>query len=89
MIILSSGPLPPPTPVTLQTAPPPLVLIVEQETVVYGPNGQRVTIQAASEIDVCASNGKLLVYEVGAMVVRMPRSCTERPLFADGFEGAP
>lgn len=73
----------------LTPEPPPLILIVEQEAVAYGPNGQRVTIPAGSEIDVCPSGSALLVYEIGAMVVRIPRSCTERPLFADGFEGAP
>ena len=65
---------------------PPLLLLVEQETVVYGPTGERITIPAGAEIDVCVGGGMLLVYELAPMVVRVPQPCAERPLFADGFE---
>ena len=66
---------------------PPLLLLVEQETVVYGPAGERIPIPAGSEIDVCADGDTLLVYELAPMVVRVPQPCAERALFADGFEG--
>jgi hypothetical protein len=65
---------------------PPMLLLVEQETVVYGPAGERIYIPAGAEIDVCAGDGMLLVYELAPMVVRVPQPCTERPLFRDGFE---
>lgn len=66
---------------------PPLLLLVEQETVVYGPGGERISIPAGAEIDVCAGDGMLLVYDPAPMVVRIPQPCSERPLFRDGFEG--
>jgi hypothetical protein len=66
---------------------PPMLLLVEQETVVYGPAGERVHIPAGAEMDVCADGDTLLVYELAPMVVRVPQPCAERPLFRDGFEG--
>jgi hypothetical protein len=69
------------------SAEPPLLLIVEQQTVMYGPNGQRVTIPAGAELDVCADElGVLVDYEHTPQVVRVPAPCSERPLFNDGFE---
>lgn len=66
---------------------PPLLLIVEQDTVLYSPDGQRVAISAGTELDVCADElGMLLHYELEPVVVRVPAPCHERPLFADGFE---
>lgn len=66
---------------------PPMLVIVEQETVVYGPGGERIHIPAGAEIDVCVWSGALLVYELTPMVARIPQPCAERPLFSDGFEG--
>ena len=66
---------------------PPMLLLVEQETVAYGPAGERIPIPAGAEIDVCVGGGMLLVYELAPMVVRVPQPCVERPLFMDGFEG--
>ena len=66
---------------------PPMLLIVEQPTVVYGPSGERIEIPAGAEIDVCADElGILLHYELEPVVVRVPAPCVERPLFSDGFE---
>lgn len=68
-------------------AEPPLLFLVEQATVVYGPSGERIDIPSGAEIDVCVRDGTLMVYELATMVVRVPQPCTERPLFRDGFEG--
>lgn len=66
---------------------PPMLVIVEQDTVVYGPAGERIEIPAGTELDVCADElGMLMHYELDPMVVRVPAPCAERPLFADGFE---
>ena len=66
---------------------PPMLLIVEQPTVIYGPSGERIEIPAGAELDVCADDlGMLLHYEMEPMVIRVPAPCIERPLFADGFE---
>lgn len=66
---------------------PPMLLIVEQPTTVYGPGGERISIPAGAELDVCADElGTLLHYELEPVVVRIPAPCAERPLFADGFE---
>lgn len=67
---------------------PPMLLIVEQPTVVYGPGGERIEIPAGAELDMCADElGMLMHYELEPMVIRIPAPCAERPLFADGFEG--
>ena len=71
----------------VHAADPPMLLLVEQETVVYGPVGERIPIPAGAEIDVCVGEGMLLVYELAPMVVRVPQPCAERALFMDGFEG--
>ena len=66
---------------------PPMLLLVEQPTTVYGPGGERIEIPAGAEIDVCADElGVLLHYELDPVVVRVPAPCVERPLFSDGFE---
>lgn len=66
---------------------PPMLLIVEQPTTVYGPGGERISIPAGAELDVCADElGTLLHYELDPVVVRIPAPCVDRPLFADGFE---
>ena len=66
---------------------PPMLMIVEQPTVVYGPAGERIEIPAGAEIDVCADElGILLHYELEPVVVRVPAPCVDRPLFSDGFE---
>ena len=67
-------------------AEPPLLFIVEQATVVYGPLGERIDIPSGAEIDVCAGQEGMLVYEFAPRVVRAPYPCRERPLFRDGFE---
>lgn len=67
---------------------PPMLLIVEQPTVVYGPAGERIEIPAGAELDMCADElGVLMHYELVPKVIRIPAPCLERPLFADGFEG--
>ena len=72
-------------PVAIATAP--MLVIVEQGTVVYGQSGERISIPAGAELDVCADElGTLLHYELEPVVVRVPAPCAERPLFADGFE---
>lgn len=71
-----------------QVYEPPMLLLVEQKTVVYGPAGERIYIPAGAEIDMCADEiGMLMHYEIEPMVVRLPQPCAERPLFRDGFEG--
>lgn len=66
---------------------PPLLVIVEQPTTVYGQFGERISIPAGAELDVCADDlGMLMHYELEPMVLRVPAPCRERPLFADGFE---
>lgn len=65
---------------------PPLLLIVEQDTVLYAPGGQRIAIPGGTELDVCAQDNALVVYDMEPMVLRVPAPCRERPLFADGFE---
>lgn len=65
---------------------PPLLLIVEQDTVLYAPGGQRIAIPGGTELDVCAQDNALVVYELSPVVLRVPAPCRERPLFADGFE---
>ena len=70
----------------VHAADPPMLLLVEQETVVYGPVGERIPIPAGAEIDVCAGPEGMLVYEFAPRVVRAPYPCRERPLFSDGFE---
>lgn len=68
---------------------PPMLLIVEQDTVVYGPAGERIAIPSGTELDMCADElGMLLRYELEPRVIRVPVPCVERPLFADGFEEA-
>ena len=67
---------------------PPMLLIVEQQTIVYGPAGERIEIPAGAELDMCADElGVLMHYELEPMVIRIPAPCMERPLFVDGFEG--
>lgn len=70
-----------------QGQPPHLLVIIEQTAVMYAPGGQRIDIPAGTELDACEDGGTLLAYDLGAMAVRIPAPCTERPLFADGFEG--
>lgn len=66
---------------------PPMLLIVEQDTVLYAPGGERIAIPSGTELDMCADAlGMLLHYEIEPMVLRVPAPCAERPLFADGFE---
>lgn len=65
----------------------PLVVVIEQATVAYAPDGARVSLPAGSEIDVCASNNTMIIYDLLAMAIRVPTPCVERPLFADSFEG--
>lgn len=65
---------------------PPLLVVIEQDAVAYTPGGQRISLPAGTELDACVGDGALLVYELGPMVMRIPQPCTERPLFADGFE---
>ncbi len=68
---------------------PPMLVIVEQDTVVYGPAGERIAIPSGTELDMCADElGMLMRYELEPMVIRVPAPCVERPLFADGFEEA-
>lgn len=72
--------------VPVAIATPPMLVIVEQDTVVYGQSGERISIPAGAEIDVCSDGSSLLVYELDPVVVRVPAPCAERPIFADGFE---
>lgn len=66
---------------------PPMLVIVEQDTVLYAPGGERIDIPGGTELDMCADEaGILLRYEIETMVLRVPAPCAERPLFADGFE---
>lgn len=65
---------------------PPLLLIVEQDTVLYAPDGQRIAIPGGTELDVCAQDNALVIYDLEPVVLRVPVPCSERPLFADGFE---
>ena len=65
---------------------PPMLLRIEQPSVVYAPDGQRISLPAGTELDLCAHDGALLVYDIPSMTLRAPKPCPERPLFADGFE---
>jgi hypothetical protein len=65
---------------------PPMLLRVEQPSVVYAPDGQRISLPAGTELDLCAQDGALVVYDIPSMTLRAPKPCPERPLFADGFE---
>ena len=69
---------------------PPMLMVIENATVAYAPDGERITLPAGSEIDVCEDvTGVLVAYEPAPVVLRVPRPCAERPLFADDFEDAP
>ena len=69
------------------SAEPPMLLIVEQQTIIYGPAGERIEIPAGAELDMCADElGVLMHYDLEPKVIRVPAPCAERPLFADGFE---
>ena len=65
---------------------PPMLLRIEQPAVVYAPDGQRISLPAGTELDMCAQDGALVVYDIPSMTLRVPKPCVERPLFADGFE---
>lgn len=65
---------------------PPMLLRIEQPTVVYAPGGLRISLPAGTELDLCAQDGALVVYDIPSMTLRVPKPCPERPLFADGFE---
>lgn len=65
----------------------PLIVMVDEPTVIYTPSGDRISIPAGSEIDACAGAASaVLRYEIEPMIVHVVKPCTERPLFADGFE---
>ena len=40
---------------------PPMLLRIEQPSVVYAPDGQRISLPAGTELDLCAHDGALLV----------------------------
>lgn len=66
---------------------PPLLIVVEQPAVVYGPDGQRTYIPAGAEIEACEDElGAVMYYEHDPVVVRIPAPCKEKPLFSDSFE---
>lgn len=67
-------------------AEPPMLVVIEQDAVAYAPGGERISLPAGTELDVCVGGGALLVYELEPVVIRVPQPCAERPLFADGFE---
>lgn len=67
----------------------PLILLIEQDTIVYTPAGARLAIPAGAELEACSLDGARLVYDLGAFVIRVPQPCGERPIFIDGFEGKP
>jgi len=64
-----------------------IALLCACVTIVYTPTGERIAIPAGAEIDVCSKDGVRLAYDLAAFVIRVPQPCSERPLFADGFEG--
>lgn len=66
---------------------PPMLLRIEQQAVAYTPAGQRISLPAGTELDLCAHEGALMRYDIPSMTLRVPKPCPERPLFADGFEG--
>lgn len=66
---------------------PPMLLRIEQPAVAYAPDGQRISLPAGTELDLCAHGGALMRYDIESMTFRAPKPCPERPLFADGFEG--
>ena len=66
---------------------PPMLLRIEQPAVAYAPDGQRISLPAGTELDLCAQDGALMRYDIESMTLRVPKPCPERPLFADGFEG--
>jgi len=41
----------------------PLIILVEQPTIVYTPTGERIAIPAGAEIDVCSKDGVRLAYD--------------------------
>lgn len=61
-----------------------LLVILEQQTVLYLPDGTRVDVPAGTEFEVCGD--PLQEYDLDGMAIRYPQSCPERKLFADGFE---
>lgn len=65
----------------------PLVLIVEQDAVAYGPGGVRYYLPAGTELDACAQGNDRIGYDIPAFMLLVRNPCKERPLFADGFEG--
>ena len=65
---------------------PPMLLRIEQPAIAYTPDGQRISLPTGTELDLCAHDGALVVYDIPSMTFRVPKPCVERPLFADGFE---
>lgn len=67
---------------------PPMLLRIEQPAIAYTPGGQRISLPAGTELDLCAgANNSLVVYDILSMTLLVKLPCPERPLFADGFEG--
>lgn len=65
----------------------PVEVIVEQDTVAYTLDEQRISIPAGTVIEACIYvDNKVLIYELASKVLRVPAPCDERPIFADGFE---
>lgn len=66
---------------------PPMLLRTEQPAVAYAPDGQRISLPAGTELDLCAGPSNTLVeYDIPSMTLLVKQPCPERPLFADGFE---
>lgn len=73
----------------LLAAQVPLMVLLERETVVYAPDGERITLPAGSHFEACSQNNSVLSYDLAGFLVTVANPCPEKPLFEDGFEAVP
>lgn len=71
-----------------QVANPPMVVQVDEATVIVTPANTLIVIPAGSRIEACvASNGSTLSYDLAGRVVRVLKPCRDpNTVFKDGFE---
>ena len=64
---------------------PPVLAQLQAPGVAYLPDGTRIALPAGAELDNCAVDGAVDVYDPFARVQPI-LPCAERPIFRDGFE---
>ena len=63
------------------------LIILEQNAVIYEPNGTKHFVPAGSEIELCVKDNTVLSYDLLGKTFLVPQPCPDTRIFKDGFEG--